>query len=197
MPRSPWLDRLHTPWTTVFPVTTNGYEKSLFAGITLAAEDGGWRRRAAPSLVFVYDASNEAHGKLSDRLNRDARFVAASQLFNCYRIAGKKGCEARLAVFDDAGKQVGQLEGRRAHRAFKVMQKAYDTKAGRDLRKVVPTVANLLEATAYCDHHLEWMEKKIICIDCGHEREDVIESIDQMTVRRAALNRTLADLQSK
>lgn len=194
---SPWLSRLHTPWTTVFPVTRDGYDQNLMAGMELTSAEGGWTRRDAPSIVLVYDAANDAHEKLIDRLDADRRFVAAAHLFNCFRVAGKKGCAAKLTVFDAEGKQVGQLEGRRAHRAFRLMEKAYDAKKGADLSKVVPTVASVLEGAAYCDHHLEWMEKKIICPDCGHEREDVVETIDQMKVRKAGFSRALADLQSK
>ena len=56
---------------------------------------------------------------------------------------------------------------------------------------------DFLTAMAYCDYGVEWMETKIVCPDCGHEREDVVETIGQMKVRRAGLARALEKLQSR
>lgn len=188
---TPWADDIVVPWKSVFPVSKNGYDKDLTAGVRLAERDGGWSRRDAPSLLFVYDAANEEHAKLLQRLNKDRRLVAAAHLFNCFRVAGKKGSGVKLSVFDDKGTLVSEIGGKKVNRAYKALEKAYDAKKGRDLSKLLPSVASILDSLAYCDHHVKWMERKIICPDCGHEREDVVETLGQMKVRRQALERAL------
>jgi Zn finger protein HypA/HybF involved in hydrogenase expression len=52
----------------------------------------------------------------------------------------------------------------------------------------------VIEGIAYCDHEMEWMEAKVICPDCGHERHDVKETIGQMEIRRSAFEKALEGL---
>ncbi|MAG55163.1 MAG: hypothetical protein CMJ83_02625 [Planctomycetes bacterium] len=195
VPRGPWKDLVRVPWTTVFPVTENGYAARADAGLRVDEAHGGWKRRAAPSILVVVDGANQKQVKALDRLNRDTRFLSAAHLFNCFRLdrrsMGKTGGGLVLSVFAADGSRIGKLEGNRLNRAFRMLERAYDKKKGCDLSKMLPKVASLVDAIAYCDHHVSAMESKIICTDCGHERHDVVQAIDQMRVRRESLERAL------
>src|SRR5690606_5855924 len=104
----PWLDLIRVPWQAAFlPVSQEGPEQrqlGISEALKRTPEEGGWVHDRRPSVVTFYDPTSPAHRKLLDGLDLDARFRAATHLFNCFRVArsaGAPGADAvELVVYD-------------------------------------------------------------------------------------------------
>lgn len=202
--RAPWLDRVAVPWVGVFPGLSGeaGYQQSpvdAAEALRRPVSEGGWARESGPSLLAEYDSSNPKHVELLKTLDRDDRFTAAAQLFNCFKLdtfGGPKPVkEIRLVCHLDDGSLAGEARGDSGIRkAFDLVEGAWKRHAGKEIGKVVPRIAELLGAIAYFDHHRELAEEAIVCPDCGHERHDAMETAAEMKLRRGAAAKALADL---
>lgn len=194
---APWLGEIRIPWKTAFVTPRQGYDARL-GDLDASLRDGGWGRSGRPSLVMLYDPSRKAHQNAIDALDKDTRVRAASHLFNCFRVdarsVGAKEADVVLRAYDASGGLVVQVKGARATKVFDALRATWKRCGKSDLSKVLPRVDAIVSGIAWCDHHMLWMETKIICPDCGHEREDVVETLGQMKVRKAGLLRALAAL---
>lgn len=197
--RSPWLKNISVPWQAVFaPVAENGtYAKTQqnpLAGVMLSAEQGGWERSKARALVLVLDPSKKSHLKSLKALESDSRFVAAANLFDCYRVDARSLKKApsspTLSAFDAKGNLVGQLKGRTLRKGFELAEKAW----GKKMTTKVQAAHAHLGGIAYYEQHIEKLEKAIICPDCGHERNDVARRLETLKLRRDAHKKGIASL---
>lgn len=199
--RAPWSREIRIPWKSGFVKPQEGYDSviaDLDRALTPRVADGGWERDARPSIVVLYDPNSRAHEKALADLNKDVRVRAAAHLFNCYRVDARTlgGAPKKLVVraYDAKGRLASELKGGRATQVFTAMRTAWRSFGKRDLSKVVVRADALVRGLAWCDYQLGFIEKKVICPDCGHEREDVVENIDQTRVRRESVARALSAL---
>ncbi|MAG58644.1 MAG: hypothetical protein CMJ83_20335 [Planctomycetes bacterium] len=179
-----WLRDLGVTWTPAFPPSAEpGYDPGLDLGHALSkpAAQGGWVGRKAPSLIAVYDPGSEDHLKRLAELDGDSRFLAASRLFNTYKVDArtfpKPPPEVHLIVYDVQGARVGEVYGKQLRRAYDLMEVAYKRSKGKKLSKVWPAVYTQLGQLARCDYLLRRMEGRIVCTDCGRTRDDVIKLV--------------------
>lgn len=174
--RNPWSDRIGISWRAVFPPidSKQGYDASIASlreGVARPAAAGGWERNETPSLVLVYDPSDSEHLKAILALRRDARFTAATWVFNCFKVDArqldKRQRQLRLAVFEKNGELVREFDGKNLRKAFRAMETAYKNATRRELSKVLPHLHRNVGGIAYCKEKIAWLEKRIVCHDCG------------------------------
>lgn len=174
--RNSWNDRIGIAWRAVFPPVDSkqGYDASIASlreGVSRPVATGGWERDEMPSLVLVYDPSDSEHLKAIIALRRDARFTAATWVFNCFKVDArqldKRQRQLRLAVFEKDGQLVREYGAKDLRKAFRAMETAYTNATKRHLSKVIPHLHRNVGAIAYCKEKIAWLEQRIVCHDCG------------------------------
>lgn len=182
---APWRRELAIPWKAAFPVPTgNGYDghRGLDAGLTTSPEEGGWVRDERPSLVVIYDASNEDHQRAVRQLELDHRFLVAANLFNCFRAEastfGEPTTDVQVRTYTSKGVLAGKASGQRKLRgAFDALEAAWLADCGASLAKTLPKATALVEAVAKTAHDINVCEHAVVCPDCGEERHDIRETL--------------------
>jgi hypothetical protein len=170
---------------------------SIADGVSLPASEGGWARDARPTIVLVSDPANEDHARAVAGLNADSRFRAAAHFFNCFRVdtTDKKSGDARIYVYSANGTLVGDVPGqRRFGKALDLLENAWKQSAKGELGGKLPEMDYLLKTKAFVDYRVKQIESAVVCPDCGHERNDVIEEMAKLKLRATACDTAMVAL---
>ncbi len=199
---SMWDEKVTIPWKSVFlpVVQREGYGSSVGTiadGVKLPQAQGGWARDDRPSIVIVFDSGNADHKRLLSALESDSRFKTAANFFNCFKVdaTGTKAGDARLYVFGRDGAEMAQIAGQRKFNgAYDTLEIAYGKEMKVNLAEKAPQMDALLKSKAYVDHRAKQIEGGVVCPDCGHEREDIVEELGKLKVRGDACDNSIAAL---
>lgn len=198
-----WLRDIGVGWTPAFPSSNQGYEAgTIDFGPMLRGtpQAGGWSRRRAPSIVTVYDPTNEEHAKRLLALDADSRFATAAHLFNCFKVDARgladPPSDVTILVYDTSGIKLGHVVGDKLRKAFDLMREAYLKDRKRKLTKVIPRVHAQLGELARCDFVCTRLESRIVCTDCGKQNEHVLKVLRDTRKRRQDAEDELARLRA-
>lgn len=199
---SMWDEKVGIPWKTVFLPTLqrDSYASTVGTvadGIRLPQANGGWTHEDRPSLVLVFDSGNADHKRLLAGLESDSRFKTAANFFNCFKVdaAGTKSGDARLYVFGRDGSELAQVAGQRKFNgAQDTLEIAYKKDMNVNLAEKAPAMDSLLKTKAFIEYRTHQIEGGVVCPDCGHEREDIVEELGTLKVRGATCDTSIAML---
>jgi hypothetical protein len=198
--KAAWLDRVTVPWTSVFPpaLSREGYGATVLDpafGLKRSPADGGWTRETGTALLLVYDSGDADQVKAVQALEADGRFVAASHLFDCFRMdlrGNPQGCEsARVTLYDAKAQVMGEGRGRRLRDILVAMNVAYKAAQGRELTKVLPSVEQNLGGIAWNQQSIEAYQGCLVCPHCGELRQEAVEKIAQAKAALAEFKKAL------
>jgi len=192
--RPAWTSRMAIRWTPTFASGPEGYARSL-RDIDQTVRAGSWKSRPGPTLVLVYDASNEKQAQRLAALDRDLRLASAAKLFNTFKVdlhsLERAGKEARIVVYDHLGKRVGEVVGKHLRKTMKLMETAYERSHGRRLLDDLPKVVHNSKLIASWKTEIDGLEPRIICMDCGLERGEVVTRLERARERLKHANEAL------
>ena len=63
-----------------------------------------------------------------------------------------------------------------------------------NLAEKAPQMDALLKSKAYIDYRAKQIEVGVVCPDCGHERDDIVEELGTLKVRGNACDTSIATL---
>lgn len=192
--RPAWISRMAIGWTPSFASGPQGYARSL-KDIDESVLTRSWKSRPGPTLVLVYDPSDNKQAQRMAVLDGDLRFASAARLFNTFKVdlhsLEQAGNEPRIVVYDHRGKRVGEVVGKRLRKALKLMETAYERSSGKRLLDVLPKVVHNCKLIASWKTEIDVLEPRIICLDCGMERGEVVTRLKRA---RAGLEQATAAL---
>lgn len=196
--------KITIPWKTVFLPTLRregyaGVTGSIADGVSLPAAEGGWARDARPTIVLVSDPANADHARAVAGLNADSRFRSAACFFNCFRVdvtsADKQNGDAKIYVYTTEGALIGDVPGqRRFGKALDLLENAWKRSAKSELGGKLPEMDYLLKTKAFVEYRVKQIESAVVCPDCGHERNDVIEEMAKLKLRATACETAMTTL---